>query len=191
METGPYSFLFSLGLKWTHIPQLRGLVLGCNTPPTSVTQALIPLATDEEGLFQQPCILSFCGSMGCQDPFTLCVRLCYPAEALGPSLFSPYDKIIPFHSLYKQPFLGPVTLLLPGPWCQSPKANSVSWYAPSLFHPQCTQVHWPQCILWLDSTKIVWLSDAGRRELAQWLCGFVFCVHRVCYRHFSKLSPDV
>jgi len=107
-------FFFPLGLKGTHIPQLRGLVLGCNAPPTSVTRALIPLATDEEGLFQQPCILSFCGSMGCQDPFALCVRLRYPAEALGPSPFSPYDKIIPFHSLYKQPFLGPVTLLLPG-----------------------------------------------------------------------------
>lgn len=82
----PTFFTFFLGLEGTHIPQLCGLVLLCNTPPTCVTQALIPLATDEEGLFQQPCILSFCGSMGCQDPFTLCVHLRYPTEALGPSL---------------------------------------------------------------------------------------------------------
>ncbi len=118
METGPHSFVFPFGLKGTHIPQLCSLVLRRNTPPTPVARALLPLATDEEGLFQQPDILSFCGSLR------------YHTEALGPTLFPPYDKIIFFHSLYKQPH--PVTILLPGPWCQSLKTNRVSWYAPSL-----------------------------------------------------------
>lgn len=56
------SHSFFLGLKGTRIPQPCGLVHHHNTPPTSVTRALIRLVTHEKGLFQQPGILSFCGS---------------------------------------------------------------------------------------------------------------------------------
>lgn len=63
---GDHPTFFFLGLKGTHIPQLRGLVLHRNTPPTPVTRALIPHSTHEEGFFQRHAILSFCGSMSCQ-----------------------------------------------------------------------------------------------------------------------------
>lgn len=131
METSPHYFVFPLSLKGTHIPQLCGLVLRCNTPPTSVTQVLIPVPTDEEGLFQQPVILSFCGSA----IHHLCVLpLSYQDHPLTLSL-----QTAPSRTSYDTPARTLMSI--------SKSEQSLLICPLSLFHPKCTQVHWPQNIL--------------------------------------------